>query len=234
MATTDNGWSASRTLDTRPLVVAGETFSPGIRDNDDVYTLLQYVAEQMNERVERVWAPGWHEQDDWGFSYRDNKNDPNNLSRHSGGIAIDYNATRHPNGVATSKTFTNRQIEEVHRILAETEHVVRWGGDYSGTPDAMHFEIDEPPGSAKLARVADKIRNNQEDAEMALTKETKDYFDRQFGALKRANKNQWKREREMRQTLNQIARDVKDDATKEQVRKVMALMDEGTEEEGGN
>jgi len=61
--TTDQGWSASPTLKTRPLIVAGEPFSPGIRDDDDVHTILQYVATQMHERVERIWAPGWHEAD---------------------------------------------------------------------------------------------------------------------------------------------------------------------------
>lgn len=167
MPTTDNGWTASPGLDTRPLIVAGESFSPGVRDDDDVHTLLSYVAEQMHERVERIYAPGWHQADDWGFSYRPNKNDPTRLSRHSGGIAIDYNATRHPNGVPTTRTFTAAQIREIHTILAETEHVIRWGGDYTGTPDAMHFEIDTPPGSPLLAEVADRIRNQEDEMQEA-------------------------------------------------------------------
>lgn len=162
MPTTDNGWSASPDLDVRPLIVAGESFSPGVRDDDDVWTVLRYVAEQVHERVERIWAPGWHEADDWGFSYRPNANNPNSLSRHSGGIAIDYNATRHPNGVPTTRTFTATQIREIHTILGEVEQVVRWGGDYTGTPDAMHFEINTPPGSPALARVADRIRNEED------------------------------------------------------------------------
>src|SRR4051812_23489826 len=101
MATSQNGWPASAHLKVRPLVVAGESFSPGIRDDDDVYTVLKYVAEQMNARVEPIVRADWHQADDWGYYYRANANDPNSLSNHSSGTAIDYNATRHPNGVPT-------------------------------------------------------------------------------------------------------------------------------------
>lgn len=137
MATTDNGWPARRDLPLRSLVVDGVAFVPGIVDDDAVAAVLGYVAEQFHQRVEPLRNPGC-----WGFSYRENRNKPNALSRHSGGIAIDANAPAHPNGVPTARTFTPAQIAEVHRILAEVDHVVRWGGDYSGVPDAMHFEIN--------------------------------------------------------------------------------------------
>lgn len=160
MATSQNGWSASPDLGIRPLVVAGESFSPGIRDNDDVFAVLSYVAEQVNARVERIFFPGWHEGDEWGFYYRPNANDPTSLSNHSSGTAIDYNATRHPNGVPTINTFTRTQIAEIHKILAEVDHAVRWGGDYTGTPDAMHFEINVSP--AALAVVAKRVREGDD------------------------------------------------------------------------
>lgn len=158
MPTTDNGWPASPSLPLRPLVVAGVSFVPGIRDHDDVHTVLGYVATQFHKRVEPLRNPGC-----WGFAYRDNRNSPNSLSRHSGGIAIDANAPAHPNGVPTARTFTPAQIAEVHRILSEVDGIVRWGGDYRGTPDAMHFEIDVPPNSAALARVAARLRTQEDD-----------------------------------------------------------------------
>lgn len=157
MATSQNGWSASPDLDIRPLVVAGESFSPGIRDHKDVFTVLQYVAEQMHARVEPIVREDWHQADDWGFFYRANANDPNSLSNHSSGTAFDYNATRHPNGVPTKNTFTAKQIGEVHKILNEVDHVVRWGGDYTRTQDAMHFEINAGP--SEVGRVASGLRN---------------------------------------------------------------------------
>lgn len=153
MPTTDNGWPASPALRLRPLVVNGVSFVPGIVDDDAVAAVLGYVVEQYAARVEPLVSPGC-----WGFNYRANANSPTSLSRHSGGIAVDVNAPAHPNGVPTSRTLTAKQIAEVHTILAEVDHVVRWGGDYTGTPDSMHFEINAD--RAAVARVATRL--NQE------------------------------------------------------------------------
>jgi hypothetical protein len=155
-----NGWTASRNPrdfgGIAPLVVAGESFSPGVRQGA-VWTVLRYVAEQMNRRVEPIYKPGWHDADDWGFNYRPNRND-NNLSCHASATAIDYNATRHPNG--KRGTYSNVQVMEIHAIMRECESVVRWGGDFTGTADEMHFEICK--GDAAVEAVARKlaIRSN--------------------------------------------------------------------------
>lgn len=156
-----NGWSASKTLAIRPLVVQGESFSPGVRDDDDVYTVFKWLAEQLHERVEPIVKSDWHQADDWGYSYRENRNDPNSLSCHASGTAIDYNATRHPNGVSTRSTFTSAQVQEIHDILDELDGVIRWGGDYTGTPDAMHFEIIKP--KERVAAVARLLREEEDD-----------------------------------------------------------------------
>ena len=160
MATSYNGWYASPNLALRPLVVAGESFVPGILDNDDVYTVLRYVAEQMHERVEPIVRDDWHQMDDWGFNYRPTTND-NSLSCHASGTAIDYNATRHPFGVWN--TFTPAQVNTVHDIIDDLPIV--WGGDYRNTPDDMHFEIMGNAAAVKAA--AARIRNNDK----------KDWFD---------------------------------------------------------
>jgi hypothetical protein len=75
-----NGWSASEHLALRPLFVGGVPFSPGIRDDDDVETVLRHVIEQFAARVEPLRTPGC-----WGYSYRANRNDPNSLSNHAAG-----------------------------------------------------------------------------------------------------------------------------------------------------
>lgn len=160
MPRSQNGWYASRDLDIRPLVVAEESFSPGVLDDDDVYEVLRYVAEQLHARVEPIVQDGWHQADDWGFYFRDNKNDPDSLSNHSSGTAFDYNATRHPNGVPTRNTWGTVQIAEIHKILAEVDHFVRWGGDYTKTPDSMHFEINAD--RAAVAKVAARLRRTRE------------------------------------------------------------------------
>lgn len=156
-----NGWYASPNLATRPLVVGGEAFVPGILDDDDVWTVLNYVAQQMHERVEPVVRDDWHQMDDWGYNYRLTTND-NSLSCHASGTAIDYNSTRHPYGVAASANFSAAQISEIHKILQEVGCVV-WGGDYHNSVDAMHFEISG--NKAEVAAAAARIRNgiDQED-----------------------------------------------------------------------
>jgi hypothetical protein len=153
-----NGWLASPTPAVfgglAPLVVAGESFAPGVRAGD-VRTVLGYVAEQLHLRVEPVVRAEWHQADDWGFSFRPNRN-ANNLSCHASGTAFDYNATRHPNG--KRGTFTPAQVAEIKAILAEVRHAVQWGGAWGpgSTPDEMHFEIAVSP--AQLAVIAADIR----------------------------------------------------------------------------
>lgn len=152
MATSQNGWPASQTLKRRDLVVNGATFVGGIVDNQNVYDVFHYLLTEYAKRVEPLMTqPGC-----WGWYYRANRNDPTSLSNHSSGTAIDVNAPKHPNGVATSKTFTAKQIAEVHKILDELDGVVRWGGDYTHTVDAMHFEINVPPGH--LQEIGAKLR----------------------------------------------------------------------------
>ena len=162
MSTSYNGWHASPSLSTRPLVVAGESFVPGVLDDNDVYTVLRYVAEEMHKRVEPIVRSDWHQMDDWGFSYRASTGDDNALSCHASGTAIDYNATRHPYNVSPRVNFSQAQIDEIHKILGEVGVVV-WGGDWN-TPDAMHFEISGT--KAQVATAADRIRNMSEEDEM--------------------------------------------------------------------
>lgn len=157
-----NGWPASRNPadfgGLAKLVVEGESFAPGVRAGD-VHTVLEYVAEQLHRRVEPVVRDDWHQADDWGYNYRPNVNNPRTLSCHSSGTAFDYNATRHPNG--KSGTFSHLQTKEIRKILAEVDNTVKWGGDFSGTKDEMHFEVCKD--EAAVARVAARLRGGGSD-----------------------------------------------------------------------
>lgn len=150
MPVSQNGYSASVTpsdIGIVPFAVDGVEFYGGVRGGA-VHTVLHYVASQVSARVERPSA----RYGCGGYSFRLNVNDPTVLSNHSSGTAIDFNAEAHPNGSPASANWTAIQIAEIHAILAEVGGAVRWGGDYTSTPDAMHFEIvmDE----ASLATVA--------------------------------------------------------------------------------
>lgn len=157
-----NGWPASvdaKAIGVVPFTVAGVSFPGGVRGGD-VATVLRYVAQQFNARVEPLESPGC-----WGWSYRRNRNAAN-LSCHASGTAIDVNAPKHPNGVEAVKTFSDAQIKAVHAILSEIPElaeVVHWGGDWHTpalTPDPMHFEIHDHD-VAKLARVARRIEERK-------------------------------------------------------------------------
>lgn len=176
MATSQNGWPASPDLPLRDLTVGGASFAPGVLDNDDVHTVLGYVARQFHARVETL-VGGWC----WGFAYRENRNDPDSLSNHASGTAIDCNAPRHPNGVPAAETFTPVQVAIIHEILAGLDGVVRWGGDYKKTPDAMHFEINADPTA--VAVVAARLR--EEWFEMATIEDLRTVVREELDALLR-------------------------------------------------
>lgn len=161
MATSQNGWPASE----NKAQIAVETFRvgsvvfPGGVKAGSVAAVLGYVAGEFHHRVEPL-VEGWC----WGYNYRP-VTGGGALSNHASGTAIDVNAPNHPYGAA-SRTFTAAQVKTIHKILQEVDQVVRWGGDYSGTRDEMHFEIDA--NLANVDRVAAILQNREDDTVSAL------------------------------------------------------------------
>ena len=151
MARSQNGWPASPNradIGVAGFVVAGVSFPGGVVEGDPA-TVLGHVAQQFHVRVEALRHPGC-----WGYNYREIEGGAD-LSNHSSGTAIDINAPRHPLGA--SGTFTAAQRAEIGRILAECDGVVRWGGNYSGRKDEMHFELVGTP--VQVSRVAAQLRD---------------------------------------------------------------------------
>jgi hypothetical protein len=143
-----NGWPAGTTaasIGVQSFTVAGVTLSAKA---GDVTTVLKHVAEQFHARVEPLHV-GWC----WGYSYRPIRG-ATQLSNHSSGTAVDFNAPDHPLGVGG--TFGSAKVRAIHAIVAEVDNAVLWGGDYDGRVDEMHFEINV--SAAQLARTAGKLR----------------------------------------------------------------------------
>jgi len=116
--------------------------------------VLMHVLGQVQGRVEDISRNSDRgEADDWGYANRPVRGSTA-TSNHASATAVDINATRHPLG--KSGTFTPQQVDEIHRILGETDGVVRWGGDYTGRKDEMHFEINGT--QEQVARVAERLR----------------------------------------------------------------------------
>ncbi len=108
----------------------------------EVAPLLVGFAKEFHETVEPL-VRGWC----WGYAYRAIRG-AIAPSRHSAGIAIDLNAPRHPLG--SRGTFNARQRAQIRALCRK--YGLRWGGDYAGRADEMHFEINESRASS-LSRV---------------------------------------------------------------------------------
>jgi hypothetical protein len=130
MRTSQNGYSAPIGPVSRKLPGGTVPLRAGVTGD-----LLAWVGAQFHSRVEALEWPGC-----WGYAFREVVGGQD-LSNHASGTAIDLNAPRHPLGTAPSANYSAAQIAEIHALLAEVAGCVRWGGDYAGRKDGMHFEI---------------------------------------------------------------------------------------------
>src|SRR3990167_3612087 len=127
--------------------IPGHRFPGGIKSGD-VEVIFTYLVQQLDARVEPIelYEPG----DEWGYAYRDNVNNPGQLSCHASATALDYNATRHPNKKAY--TWTREQARVINQIVnSELDGVIKWLEGY----DEMHFEIRGT--AAQVKAVANRI-----------------------------------------------------------------------------
>ncbi|MBP2370199.1 M15 family metallopeptidase [Pseudonocardia parietis] len=134
MASSQNGYPAGdRSLIHNPRVPGTSITFPGGLRRGPTGDLLLWVAAQLHHRVE----DGGTGYGMWGYAYRAIRG-ATSLSNHASGTAIDWHAPRHPLG--KSGTFNAAQVREIRKILAEAGGCIRWGGDYTGRKDEMHFE----------------------------------------------------------------------------------------------
>lgn len=152
MTASQNGWPLITPASVNAKTTGLDLVSGRVRKGD-VYTVLAHVAHQFHTRVEKV-----QRKQSWGWAYRAIRG-ATKWSNHASATAIDLNSAKHPLG--RHGTFTAKQVKTIHKILAEVDGVVRWGGDYwPSRPDEMHFEINlQPKGSpAKVKAVAARLR----------------------------------------------------------------------------
>lgn len=136
------GWPASQRRNIVGLSVAGVDFPGGV--NEVAAPVMASLARQLHEHVEAA-RDGWC----WGYAYRRIRGSSTRWSNHAWGLAIDFNAPRHPMGLRG--TFSADEARRC-RVIAH-RHGCRWGGDYTGRPDEMHFEFMGTPDAARrLAR----------------------------------------------------------------------------------
>jgi hypothetical protein len=141
VATSYNGWPASpipSQIDVDPTFTAGGVTFPGGVKAGPVATVFADLLTHWNRCVETL-VQGWN----WGYEFRPVRGNPSELSNHSSASAVDVMAPLHPQGV--SGTYSPRQVLTIRRILDRYDGAIAWGGDFYGTVDEMHLEVDAGP-----------------------------------------------------------------------------------------
>ena len=147
MPVSQNGYTAGNESLLTTITIPGGRLRVRKGPVADIFT---YLAQRFNDEVEPIAGPVL---DDWGYALRLIRGGVS-TSNHGSGTAIDLNATKHPLGV--KGTFTRKLVKAIHAILADLDGAVRWGGDYSGRVDEMHFEINAD--AAKVTEVAARLK----------------------------------------------------------------------------
>lgn len=149
-ARSQNGYSANDRSVIATYTIPGSTRRIALRKGDTSVILLDLLA-WIHANIEPLDVGVL---DDWGYAERTIRGSSTTLSNHASGTAADTNATKHP--LAAPGTWTAEQKRRINAHLAFYEGCVRWGENYTGRLDGMHFEINR--GATDCRRVADKIR----------------------------------------------------------------------------
>jgi hypothetical protein len=156
------------------LNVSGTSFPGGVAPQ--IHDLLVSLLNESEKRGLVKLHPGWC----WGYGCRPITGTTNVPSNHSWGLAVDINAPQ--NGYGSSS----------HTIPASMGHLwnqygFRWGGDYSGTKDWMHFEFMGTPNDAKTE--TDRARHDfGTEGDDPLTKAEKEQLDQAFAFVQEVEK----------------------------------------------
>jgi hypothetical protein len=133
LATSQNSYPANNKSLIHSVTVPGGTIAVRKGPAGD---LLIWFATQFHQHVEALEWPG-----NWGYAERPIRGSSTVLSNHASGTAIDLNAPQHPLGSNPTSNFTTEQISTIRLLLGRMRGAIRWGGDYSGRKDPMHFEV---------------------------------------------------------------------------------------------
>lgn len=153
MSTTQNGWPivAKAACDQGPFM--GVKFPNGVLAGD-VATIARWQLRLYSERVEPLRAGTC-----WGWFVKVIEG-TTTASNHGSATAWDINADQHPMGAPASHNMSPAEIAACREIVRLAGGVLRWGGDYSGRPDPMHWEIDDTKAAASV--LAAKIRKAEQ------------------------------------------------------------------------
>jgi hypothetical protein len=174
MAFSQNRYSAND----RSVIVKyaiGQTKSVNLRKGS-TGALLAHMANWFDANIRDI-DPG--QLDEWGYAERLIRGGVE-TSNHASGTAVDVDATKWPLGSEPSKYLTAAEIARIREHLKVYEGCIRWGGDYTGRKDPMHFEINRDQATcdrvwAKLQSQGDDMPISNEDADLLWRKPALEY-----------------------------------------------------------
>ena len=156
MNKSQNGWPASKNEKEIGIKIFKiKNTDRKIRLQKDAGVILAAFAAEFHTQVEPIDDP---EINDWGYAYRDVRGSDSVLSNHASGTAIDLNATKHTLGARN--TFTKQQAAIIRELCKK--YGIRWGEDYKGRIDPMHFEVIETPEQVKQRIEKMGLKNKKE------------------------------------------------------------------------
>lgn len=155
--TSQNGWPASPNpddIDVMQFTVAFQRGSFPVPLSRHAAAALLRMAEWWDKNIEPITVI-------YGYNFRNVRGASAKLSNHASGTAIDLNPEKHPleSGANTgvdefgAKAVGTVPAAKVAALRAKAAELgLRWGGDYPGRKDEMHFEVISPPPPAAVAK----------------------------------------------------------------------------------
>jgi len=151
--TSQNGWPASKSPSDIGIVTLSLKLRNGtqtVQVSSRVADVFREIIEWWDENIEPVETLG-------GYNYREIRGyeGSGTISNHSSGTAIDINASKSPsgsNGWVHKPAFTSAQAAMITAKAATLG--LRWGGDYRGRKDEMHFVVVFSPTAERVRQAA--------------------------------------------------------------------------------
>lgn len=100
------------------------------------------------------------------------------ISNHASATAVDLNWGEHPDNQPAAKSMTAEQIGACRAIVEACDGVIRWGEDFDGEPDPMHWELV----GTKQEAAALAARIERGDLPVALSAEDKSWLSKEIRA----------------------------------------------------
>ncbi|WP_373301180.1 hypothetical protein [Streptomyces tanashiensis] len=155
----ENGWEMQKVVDAEGDIVTHSVPGTGLTvtaRSGDVGTVLVHVIRRFHYEVDALGLPGEPRALEGWTKPSEVRDSRLPESNRASGTAVVIRPGSYPAGARGG--FDAAQLSVIRDILADTEGVVRWGGD-DRRPQEGLFSLVVRPGDPRLAQVAAKLRD---------------------------------------------------------------------------